>query len=86
MLYTVFFFMVSVLHAKVLISKKDAITNEQIRQSFADVCDLCALRFTHFHFLPHKNIFGVGADLSLRFVNLLWLHITILGILFFEES
>ena len=42
---------------KVLISKKDAITCDQSRQSFTAIHDFCLLRFEHFHFFCFtKNV------------------------------
>ena len=41
---------------KVLISKKDAITCDQSRQSFTAIHDFCLLRFEHFHFFASQKM------------------------------
>ena len=56
---------------KLLISKKDAITCKQIHQSFTDVCDLCVVRYEHFHFLPHKNM---QWNFTERQIHFFWLN------------
>ena len=47
------------------------VTCKKIRQSFTDVCELCVLRYEHFHFLLHKNM---QWNFTERRIHFFWLN------------